>query len=121
MVTYRGMISGFDPVSNLLAVQAPINKGNSGGALLNRDGHVVGIVSYRLGGISMGLNQLRAYIDRMAANGQGGGVVLDGVDPLAAMREIISTLDQHISTGIGYARTMNLLKQYVEENPDVLK
>lgn len=56
MVTHRGMVSGFDSSGALIFVQAPINKGNSGGALLNSQGHVVGIVSMREGGISQGLN-----------------------------------------------------------------
>ena len=63
MVTHRGMVSGFDDSKSLIFVQASINKGNSGGVLLNSQGHVVGIVSMREGGISQGLNDLTVYID----------------------------------------------------------
>ena len=47
MVTHRGMVSGFDKSGSLIFVQAAINKGNSGGALLNSQGHVIGIISMR--------------------------------------------------------------------------
>jgi len=59
MVTHRGMISGFDDTRSVLFIQASINKGNSGGAALNAQGHAIGIVSNREGGISQGLSDLR--------------------------------------------------------------
>jgi S1-C subfamily serine protease len=50
-----GVISGFNrtfqppnlnhPIEGLIQVDAAINPGNSGGPLLNRSGHVVGIVT----------------------------------------------------------------------------
>jgi S1-C subfamily serine protease len=81
MVTHRGMVSGFDDSKSLIFVQASINKGNSGGALLNSQDHVVGIVSMREGGISQGLNDLAVYIDNTAS--QGNVRIMD-VDPLQA-------------------------------------
>jgi S1-C subfamily serine protease len=118
MVTHRGMVSGFDSSSSLIFVQAPINKGNSGGALLNSQGHVVGIVSMREGGISQGLNELRVYIDKTSSQGT---VQILGVDPLQATRAIIQTLDQYISTGIGYARSIKFVREYFGMNPGLLK
>lgn len=118
MVTHRGMVSGFDGSSSLIFVQAPINKGNSGGALLNNQGHIVGIVSMREGGISQGLNELRVYIDKTSSQGT---VKIKGVDPLQATRAIIQTLDQYISTGIGYARSIRFAREYLGKNPGLLK
>jgi serine protease Do len=59
MVTHRGMVSGHDDSSSIIFIQTPVNKGNSGGALLNAQGNVIGIVSMREGGISQGLQQLQ--------------------------------------------------------------
>jgi S1-C subfamily serine protease len=118
MVTHRGMVSGFDSSSSLIFVQASINKGNSGGALLNMQGHVVGIISMREGGISRGLDELRVDIDKTSSQ---GSVKIMGVDPLQATRAIIQTLDQYISTGIGYARSIKFTREYIGKNPAVLK
>ena len=118
MVTHRGMVSGFNSASSLIFIQAPINKGNSGGALLNDQGHVVGIVSMREGGISQGLSELKVYIDKTSSQ---GGVKIMGVDPLQATKAIIQTLDTHISTGIGYARSIKFAREYLEKNPGLLK
>ena len=52
MVTHRGMISGYDDAKSLIFIEASINKGNSGGAVLNAQGHAIGIISMREGGIS---------------------------------------------------------------------
>ncbi|HEV2054973.1 MAG TPA: serine protease [Methylomirabilota bacterium] len=118
MVTHHGMVSGFDGSSSLIFIQASINKGNSGGALLNSEGHMVGIVSMREGGISQGLRELRVYIDKTSSS---GSVRIMGVDPLQATRAIIETLDQYISTGIGYARSIRFAREYLGNNPGLLK
>jgi S1-C subfamily serine protease len=118
MVTHRGMVSGFDSSSSIIFVPASINKGNSGGALLNNQGHVVGIVSYREGGISQGLNELQVYIDKTSSQ---GSVQIMGVDPLQATRAIIQTLDKYISTGIGYPRSIKFAREYLGKNPGLLK
>jgi S1-C subfamily serine protease len=118
MVTHRGMVSGFDSSGTLIFVQASINKGNSGGALLNSQGHVVGIVSMREGGISQGLQELSSHIDHTSSQ---GSVQLMGVDPLQATRAIIQTLDQYISTGIGYARSIRFAREYLDKNQGLLQ
>ena len=118
MVTHRGMISGFNNSGSLIFIQASINKGNSGGAILNAQGHVVGIVSMRAGGISKGLDELRIYIDQTSSK---GSVQIMGVDPLKSTKAIIQTLDQYISTGIGYARSVKFVREYLDKTPDLLK
>jgi S1-C subfamily serine protease len=118
MVTHRGMVSGFDSSTSLIFIQASINKGNSGGALLNSQGHVVGIVSMREGGISHGLAALRAHIDQTSSQGKA---LIMGVDPLQATKDIIQTLDQHISTGIGYARAVRFVREYLKKNEGLLQ
>jgi S1-C subfamily serine protease len=117
MVTHRGMVSGFDDARSLIFVEASINKGNSGGALLNAKGHVIGIVSMREGGISHGLSQLVGYIDK---NSGHGTVQIMGVDTLQATRALIQTLDEYISTGIGYARSIRFARDYLDKNKGLL-
>ena len=118
MVTPRGMVSGFDSSESLIFVQASINKGNSGGALLNSKGHVVGLVSMREGGISRGLSELNSYIDK---NTHHGSVQIMGVDALQATKAIIQTLDEYISTGIGYARSVKYAREYLDTHKEQLK
>jgi len=118
MVTHRGMVSGFDKSGSLIFLQAAINKGNSGGALLNGQGHVVGIISMREGGISQGLGELQVYIDKTSKQGT---VQIMGVDPLQATKAIIQTLDQYISTGIGYARSIKFARDFLSNHPGVMK
>ena len=118
MVTHRGMASGFDSSASLIFVQAPVNKGNSGGALLNSQGHVVGIVNMREGGISQGLNELMVYINQTSSQRKAQ---IMGIDIPQATRAIIQTLDQYISTGIGYARSVKFVREYLAKNHGMLK
>ncbi len=117
MLTHRGMISGIAH-NQLICVEASVNKGNSGGALLDDKGEIIGIIDMREGGISKGLDDLRKYIDRTK---KYGSVELMGVDPLAADKAMIDTLDTYISTGIGYARTIKNVTDYLDKNPNLLK
>ncbi len=114
MVTHRGMVSGFDIQKKLIFIQAPINKGNSGGTVLNQIGEAIGIINMREGGISKGLSDLTDHIDRTSKN---GSVKIMGVDPLQSTRAIIETLDRYISTGIGYTVSIKFLKDYLTKHP----
>jgi S1-C subfamily serine protease len=118
MVTHKGMISGFDVKSSIICIQGSINKGNSGGALCDSSGHVIGVVSMREGGIAVGLSELNAYIEE---TGKHGSVAIMGVDPLQAIRAISQTLDVYISTGIGYAHLSTPLRAYLDAHPDLKK
>lgn len=114
MVTHKGMISGVSKDANIICIQAAINKGNSGGALLNSNGEVIGIISMREGGITQGLMELTRYIESTEKH---GSVKIMGVDPLQSTKEIINVLDTYISTGIGYAITVKHLRQYIDRHP----
>lgn len=92
MVTHRGMVSGYDDQKDILFLQGAINKGNSGGAVLNASGAVIGIVSMREGGISKGLQELSLNIAKSSASGR---VEIMGIDPLQATRAIIQTVDTY--------------------------
>jgi|CXWL01.1.fsa_nt_gi S1-C subfamily serine protease len=114
MVTHKGMVSGISSDGSIICIQAPVNKGNSGGALIGLDGRVQGILSMREGGIGRGLDELRVYIDTTS---KSGSVQLMGVDPLLAINALIGTLDIYISTGIGYARSSKFLSEYLARHP----
>jgi len=117
MVTHRGMVSGFDDSKSMIFVQASINKGNSGGALINGQGHVIGLISMREGNISKGLAELKVYIDNAESH---GSVHIMGVDTLQATKAIIQTLDRYISTGIGYARSIKFAREYLDKHKELL-
>jgi V8-like Glu-specific endopeptidase len=117
MVTHRGMVSGWNETREIIFVEAPINKGNSGGGLLNKEGRVVGIISMREGGITEGLAQLRSQIIATSNSGMSGTIM--GVNPLTSTRALIDTLDQYISTGIGYARSIKYAKAYLSRHPEL--
>ncbi len=119
MVTQHGVISGQNNDGSLIFIDGSINKGNSGGAALNAIGQALGIISMREGGVSQGLNQLIDEIDQLATYRNSRPV--DGVDLLQAMRELIQVLAQYISTGIGYARDIKFLREFVIQNPHLLK
>ena len=85
---------------------------------MNSHGRAVGIISMREGGISQGLGELNVYIDQTASH---GSVQIMGVDPLQATKAIIQTLDQYISTGIGYARSISFVREYISKNPQLMK
>jgi S1-C subfamily serine protease len=118
MLTHKGIISGITADQAIICIEAPINKGNSGGALLDERGNVIGIITNREGGISKGLQEVAAYISETQKH---GGVALMGVDPLAVIQELIKTIDMYISPGIGYARTIKHVVDFTDRNPDTLK
>lgn len=110
MVSHVGMISGITKDRAIICVQASTNKGNSGGALVNSQGNVIGIISMREGGISAGLQN---YLSQITATEKHGSIQVMGIDPLQATKETISVLDTYISTGIGYARSITFLADYI--------
>ena len=118
MLTHKGMVSGITDDQAIICIEAPINKGNSGGSLLNEQGEVIGIITNREGGISKGLDELVAYINETRKH---GGVAIMGVNPLEVIQELIKTLDNYISPGIGYARTIKHVVDYIDRTPEILK
>jgi len=110
MVTHTGNISGITKDKSIICIQASTNKGNSGGALINKDGKVIGIISMREGGISLGLQN---YMNQINETEKHGSVQLMGIDPLQATKETILVLDTYISTGIGYVRNIQFLNDYI--------
>jgi S1-C subfamily serine protease len=113
MLTHKGMVSGIAANQDVVCVQAPINKGNSGSALLNAEGEILGIISMREGGISRELQRLHDHISKTESR---GSISMLGVNALQSTKEIIDVLNRHISTGIGYAITNKHLTAYLQKN-----
>lgn len=113
MITQQGIVSGISIDRSIICIQGSVNKGNSGGGLINDEGKAIGIVSMREGGISKGLQDLTRYIDSTANQ---GSVRIMGVDPLQAIKATVETLNTYISTGIGYARDIKYLREYCDIN-----
>ena len=113
MVSHLGTISGITKDKSVICIQASTNKGNSGGSLLDKDGNVIGIISMREGGISLGLQN---YLNQITQTENMGSVQIMGIDPLQATKETIKVLDTYISTGIGYARSISFLNNYIQKH-----
>lgn len=113
MISHLGTISGKTNDNSLICIQASTNKGNSGGALIDDQGQVLGIISLREGGISLGLQN---YLTKINQSEKSGSVQLMGIDPLQASKETITVLDTYISTGIGYARSISFLSDYIQRH-----
>ncbi len=118
MITHKGMVSGMLPDRSLIFIQSSINKGNSGGALLNSEGKIIGIVSLREGGITQELANLR---QRIYSTEKEGSVTYMGVNPLSSIKMLIDTVDQYISVGIGYAHSAQFPREYLNRHPELLK
>jgi len=116
MLTHKGMLSGFTKGQTRLCIQAPVNKGNSGGALLNTQGEVIGIISYKEGGITKDLGRVRKAITALKEQNVLS-VTTEGekIDLLTVEKDIIDVLDTYISTGIGYARNISCARDYVKK------
>ena len=126
LITHTGEVSGLVKDS-LVYVQAPVNNGSSGSALLNKNGEVIGIVTFKQAGIGQALEkQLQDIIIMQQTFGKGGlqmGVIQSadgktsvGFDQIDFAKETISTLHQNLETGIGGARHVRFLKAYLKRN-----
>lgn len=121
MITHKGIISGMTQDQSVICIQAPINKGISGGALLNDKSEVIGIISNREGGVLQGLDKVTKQITELE-QGQSGvqmTIKIGGVNTLGVTKELILTLDRYISTGMGYARSIKGIHDYLERNPNL--
>lgn len=125
LLTHKGMISGNAP--GLIALQASVNRGNSGGALCNSLGEVIGIITLREGDITARLDgihkQISANSSSIGREVQPGVFIksnptFNGISPLDAIGELTETLRNYISPGIGYAYEISFLRTYLSRHPE---
>ncbi len=112
MLTHSGNISGFKNDSNVICIQSSINKGNSGGAIINEKKQIIGIITLREGGINQ---ELQNVLNEIKSSESYGNIQLMGIDPLKAQKETIQVLNKYISTGIGYAYSIRYMMKWYEK------
>jgi S1-C subfamily serine protease len=113
--TFVGNISGYSKDYQLIGLQAPVNHGSSGSAVLNAKGEVIGIVSNE-----------HSKFDAMVQQALTVNVGADKWSPEEAkgfilLFRLIRQLGQTDSNGIGYARAIDGLRDYLKKYPAVLK
>lgn len=90
-------------------VQAPINQGDSGAALLNTDGKVIGIVAKRHGDLP---SELKQFQDQMRKSHAEFG---------SAIHWTIETLDKFMSTGLGHVTDIKFAREYRDRHSEIQK
>jgi V8-like Glu-specific endopeptidase len=139
MITHRGRISGFSDAEGLIPLDGAVNRGNSGGAVLSASREVVGIITMREGAISQALDKVRGAQIETKLDGSGRTAekpaemndgssaeatrqITDALTTIIATQgELIGSFDTYMSTGIGYARDIKFLRDYLHTHPYVLK
>jgi len=109
MITHQGFVSGVSKDGRLIVLQAPINKGNSGSAVLNRSGVIIGLINAREGGLTRELESQRQLMEEVV-------VYVSGFDVSKTTAHLIDTLDKYISPGIGYAVNIGSVAQWIRRH-----
>lgn len=98
----------------VIDIDATVVKGNSGGPLvIEKEGqfYVVGIISSEVTYITDEFKRLQQFLEMQLTRPESGAVFIAGVNPNAALLEVINTLENNISTGIGTAISIDYVKQ----------
>ncbi len=111
--TFFGTISGFS--KDLIGLQAPINRGSSGSAVLNQAGEVIGIVNY-----------VDNNFDSVLQKAETANIGFDQMTPseklaTTVLFQLVEQLGKSNSNGIGFARSIDGLRSYITRHPDVMK
>ena len=114
MVSYKGKFNissnPGDKLMEALQIDGIVNRGNSGGPLISLDQNkVVGIIKATHGNIGpylRGINEGKIRTE---------GIGLGQIDFGLFAREVSSAIDRHIQMGIGYAISINYLKDYLSK------
>ena len=123
LTVHRGYISSkretfsrFAPTvkQRLIDIDATVVGGNSGGPLIieKKDKlSAIGIISQQVALLTEAFQQLEDYLRVQMTNPSSGAVFISGVNPNAALFELIKVLKSNISTGIGTAISIEYIKK----------
>jgi len=110
LLSNNGTVSGIG--EDNIFLQAPSNNGNSGGALLDSKGNVIGIIDFKALQLSMDFEKYMYAIEH--ADGEvgfyQGGLELSGNQ---FNYKLIRTLNDNLNTGIGGAKNVTYFKEYL--------
>lgn len=108
-----GRVGDKDLTKSMIQVEAPIAKGFSGSALLDyKTNEVIGIVEIKIGGINDNLQKIENQIEQ---NKPHGSMTMLGVDPNAALLQLIQVLDAYLSAGSGSAVSVEHIYAFAQE------
>src|ERR1051325_530599 len=110
MLTHTGVLSGFDNDSSCIYLQSSINEGNSGGALLNSNGNVIGIIDFKITGIPNSFNEYKKDLQQTINEGNNlsmytynsSGKRVNSSSIMSNL-QLASIIETSINTGIGGA------------------
>lgn len=94
---------------DIFQVDGPINKGNSGGPLLDHEGRVIGIITKTEARFDKELLDLLDYLKI-----HRGGVFISGIDPLEVFKRLIFWTYRNANVGIGYAISVKYAKEVLD-------
>ena len=113
--TFLGTISGYSHDLSLIGLEAPVNHGSSGSALINAQGEVIGIVTYEHS------NFESAYKQAMNTPIEADKMTQPELKALLLSLNLVQKLGQSNSNGLGYARSINALNAFLQRHPETLK
>lgn len=122
LTSHTGLISCIREASTNLGLQtqkvididATVVGGNSGGPLIIKSGEkfiVIGMISQQVAFITEAFSQLEQFLSVQMTNPNAGGVFIGGVNPNAALFEMIKVIKSNLSTGIGTAIFIDYIKK----------
>ena len=108
---HRGWISAKTQKDSLdvLQIDGPINQGNSGGAVFDREGRVIGIVTQTEAKIDGELIQLINEFQQLQNSGMA--IAFGGINILEVFKRQIYWLNRNRHVGIGYAFSNEYIRQ----------
>lgn len=93
---------------DVLQIDGPVNQGNSGGGVFDREGRLVGIITQTEAKFDSDLQLLWQLMPHLT---QGGNIEMFGIRLPETLRRIIYYLDRNRHVGIGYAFSIDYIKE----------
>lgn len=95
-----GHIAAFE--NGLIKIDTSVNNGNSGGALFNTNGEIIGIVNAKLGTLSDFLKSVEQAKPQTY-------MAIGGIDPIETIQQMLREMKKNLNLGIGYAVPTDLI------------